>query len=291
MSFGTLAGAFLSPVLGQVADKFFSKLDGIGSSLGNAIGGIFGRQDSVDASLSAQKSLFDYQAEYNSPLNQRMRLEEAGYNPALMYGTTMAHESMPTSNIGPYSLGVDPYQLSKIANTIANTDLSRAKVATEKMQLTLSSLDAESKKILNEIAHETKDEQIQYYFERNAKTHHESVKLYNETNKVVEEMNSLLASQGLTKAQTAKVWEELAGLKATNDINNYRYQIEKDLGYFGSAIVQNYIGMGADFITDLIGVAKIFKSVPKMIGKSTTRQSTTDPWSQRTSTYETYHYE
>lgn len=58
--------------------------------LGNAVSGLINNlfyKRNLNLQVEAQKSLMDYQNEYNAPSAQMQRLEEAGLNPNLVYGS------------------------------------------------------------------------------------------------------------------------------------------------------------------------------------------------------------
>lgn len=86
--------------IGAAVGGYFGGAAGasIGSQVGQGVGDIFGRkaQEKYDANRQIEaevrnlwytKKLIDYQNEYNSPKNQMKRLQEAGLNPMLVYGS------------------------------------------------------------------------------------------------------------------------------------------------------------------------------------------------------------
>ena len=56
------------------------------SKYANKVGSIFNDLTGVTDSTAQNKALMDYQNEYNLPINQISRMEQAGLNPNLIYG-------------------------------------------------------------------------------------------------------------------------------------------------------------------------------------------------------------
>lgn len=54
--------------------------------IANTVGGIFNDLTGVTDATAQNKALMEYQNEYNLPINQISRLEQAGLNPNLIYG-------------------------------------------------------------------------------------------------------------------------------------------------------------------------------------------------------------
>lgn len=233
-----------------------------------------------------QKDLFDYVNAYNTPANQRQRLEEGGYNPALMYGNSMqgnSNTAMPSSPNSAISR-FQAYQHSlltqaQVENIQADTKKKESEAenidqqtANDKIRESILNLDKQDREILLDIATATKETKIQYSIA-------ETAKLQNEGQVVLMQADLLFFEAGLTKAQTAKVWQELANLKITEEmlkteagLKAFRAEIEKELSYFGQPCVQTLLDLGLDFVADLVGFAKLFKHVdkiPEIIGKST----------------------
>lgn len=74
------------------------------TALGGVIGNYFTQKQNKQL-YGYQKALFDYQAEYNSPVNQMARLREAGLNPNLVYENGAASlTSVPSASHGSASV-------------------------------------------------------------------------------------------------------------------------------------------------------------------------------------------
>jgi ribosomal protein S20 len=112
--------------------------------------------------------MWNLQNEYNSPLNQRKRYEEAGLNPNLMYGqgTTGNASSMPTHNIAKYQnvkadyKGIDPIQIPDAIQRF--TDLSLKQTQTNKMrdEALKTRVETGIKEVEKNIAESTQSDEI-----------------------------------------------------------------------------------------------------------------------------------
>lgn len=132
-----------------------------------------------------QLDFWQTQQEYNTPAQQRKRLEDAGLNPALMYGAGQGANvagglsSVPNPSVGlpasgsgmPSSLQIDPATASVIRLNDAQAELAEERADTEGHQRKLldstaalndantfgAKLHSEYQRIVNEIADATKE--------------------------------------------------------------------------------------------------------------------------------------
>lgn len=90
----------------------------LGYSLGSSIGNSVQSNYVYGKNLSDQYKLIQYQNEYNAPVNQMARLQEAGLNPNLVYGNggstvVSANGSIPKYNMPEVSPVAQYYNLVK----------------------------------------------------------------------------------------------------------------------------------------------------------------------------------
>lgn len=129
----------------------------LGSSGGSAIGqtvlnGYFNRK-AASKQYGYTKSLIDYENEYNLPVNQRARLEEAGYNPNLALNgvnvqsaTGSAPQVKPTQLdlLGAYNLEAQNDLLkAQRAYTIDNALLVQDKMAEQRYKNDMARYNAD----------------------------------------------------------------------------------------------------------------------------------------------------
>lgn len=116
-----------------------------GAGIGAALGGFSG-DEAADAKATYNRQLNDsimlwnMQNAYNTPLQQRKRLEEAGYNPNLWYtqGNTGNSGTISQPSYPSYSQG---------GNSALNNILSRLNVRSAKADVTNKEADAEYKQL------------------------------------------------------------------------------------------------------------------------------------------------
>lgn len=109
MGFGNI-GKLAGSTLGAIGGSFLGN-PAAGAMIGAEIGGIFGPSDERLANRSRVQSLRDnlymwnMANEYNSPAQQKKRLEEAGLNPMIMYehGSVDNSTSVPSAPASSYS--------------------------------------------------------------------------------------------------------------------------------------------------------------------------------------------
>lgn len=118
---------------------------GIGTNMINTVGngivgGLIGLANSAlqhkynkelaDNQFAQNVSMWNMQNEYNSPLSQRQRLEDAGLNPSLLYGngggSTGNASQMPEYQAFGQSIGTNMLQGAQIANLAAQARLTNA---------------------------------------------------------------------------------------------------------------------------------------------------------------------
>lgn len=103
----------------------------IASGIGSAVGGLFNNDQ------SKAYELWEKQQEYNSPKNQRKRMEEAGFNPYMMVGNGGINAGNATS--APQQTGVTDVNrsvdnMSSMLNAFANQSSVLSQVALNKSQ-------------------------------------------------------------------------------------------------------------------------------------------------------------
>lgn len=86
----------MDPVIGSAALS-------VGGSVGGGLINALTAKRRAAREFKYNKALMQYQNEYNSPKNQVARLEEAGLNPALMYGGGGAISGNLTGNLPQYN--------------------------------------------------------------------------------------------------------------------------------------------------------------------------------------------
>ena len=119
---------------------------------GNLLQGYFNRRamrKQFEREKEWWKQRFDTTNAYNSPVQQMVRLKEAGLNPALMYGGSQGGNTAESpSSDGPgleqyTGLGQIGMGLEQIKNLVADTRLKNAQTATEGFEATIKEADGE----------------------------------------------------------------------------------------------------------------------------------------------------
>lgn len=180
MAIGTIMG--IASAAGNAASNLAGKQSGMSAGEYNDLNKTMGLQSmwnntQAEKSYELQQRMFDYTSNYNTPANQVKRLQEAGLNPALMYGTTGATgtqgETGSASAAGVHGNASDTAERRQAAVAEQGMALQMAKLAAE-IKLTNSqakNLDADAEKKLGvdtelaesqigKLAQETKNERV-----------------------------------------------------------------------------------------------------------------------------------
>lgn len=121
--------------------------------------------------LDANKALADYQYgkdvemwnlqnEYNLPSNQRQRLEDAGYNPALLYGSggmQNTASAMPKYSDVRHEANVTPVQIPDTIGKYVDLEIKTAQADLLKKNAELTAAKEQSERIGQEIARSKAD--------------------------------------------------------------------------------------------------------------------------------------
>ena len=271
-----------------------SAIPGVGQAISGAGQGLSNvlvqdvQRSNMRYQVDLQKELFDYVAEYNSPANQRKRLEDAGYNPALMYGT-----SQPTINApgGPspspvaMAHGIQPNFTADSQNINYDTDSylkqmlagkTNAEVAAIVLRNEILSIEKEQQTIFTDILKATKDDKI---FRETLENEKLSAEIFN----LGDIGRNMMAQFGLTQAQTnevianiALIGEKLLNAQQERNQNAWRYGIEQKLGWLGQPCFQGIVSLGVDVLSSLAGVFKFITNIrnPQKMLQSTFGQRT-----------------
>lgn len=138
MAIGGIMG--IASAAANMASSMADKQSGMSSGEYNDLNKTMGLQSmwnntQAEKSYELQQRMFDYTSNYNSPANQVKRLQEAGLNPALMYGTTGATGTQGTTGNASAS-GVG-------GNASDTAERRQAKVAEQGMALQMAKLASE----------------------------------------------------------------------------------------------------------------------------------------------------
>lgn len=134
-------------------------------NFGNSRIGVGQSKELMDYQYNLQRSMFDYANNYNKPINQMIRLREAGLNPNLVYGNgSVAGNvagSAPSISVpsvkGPESVGINDaisaYQLgldTKIKESqLGNMEAQRLKTNAERIRIENETQSKEFYNLLN----------------------------------------------------------------------------------------------------------------------------------------------
>lgn len=148
-----------APILAAAAPSLIAAggsavLGGISSAVS---GGIASRKGYHNAKKLAilendlNKGYLDYYNEYNTPMNQRLRMEEAGYNPNLFYG-----QGNPGNQSSPQqSVHFQPRDFSHIANIypmMMQSMMAQTQIRTQNAQVNRSIAQTELAKVQTKVA-------------------------------------------------------------------------------------------------------------------------------------------
>lgn len=210
----------------------------------------------MDKQFAMDKSMYDYQNQYNLPSAQMERLKKAGLNPALMYGqgTTGNAAGYPQSKftqLNPYMSAGDIGQVANASiqmalvkaqkeNIDADTDVKETSAARNRVLTAKDRREIRliNKKIVNMDASTAKMLQE----ETNLKTLNDYQRLQNELQtKVVARAN-----KGIIKGDTIGNILEMFGLDPVNN-KDHRNWLYGALGaWYGSTVAKNIMqGVGS----------------------------------------------
>lgn len=197
------------------------------SSIGNGlIGGLIGlgntalqhkyNKEMSDYQYSQDLAMWNMQNEYNSPTAQRERLEQAGLNPALLYGngggSTGNATQMPQYQSFGQSIGTNMLQGAQIANLAAQARLTNAEAEQKEHQNPYAAQTA--KAILDNYLEDinVKKTNIRHMEKGISKMEVEMNKMNNEINLILEQINLAIA-EAKTEADKQKLLQAQEGVE------------------------------------------------------------------------------
>lgn len=221
-------GSLLGNLFGNSAQKQANKLTYKMFQEGNQ----FNREERI-AAQNWQKQMLDYQNAYNTPLEQRKRMQEAGYNPYLSQIapnlSAGASSSPQASSAGAGSIGAfkpDMSGISQAANMLYQNPLMRTQVDKIYSEKELNEAKTIGQSIENLVAEGSKESRIKAFHLANQEAEHRIANLDSETNKNNAMTDNLLlekeAKEILNKYLDASQQIEL--LKKAEELNNLRLQ-------------------------------------------------------------------
>lgn len=176
----------------------------------------------AEKSYELQQRMFDYTSNYNSPANQVKRLQEAGLNPALMYGTTGATGTQGTQG-SAQAQGVS-------GNASDTAERRQAKVAEQGMALQMAKLASEID--VNKSVAESNRASAE-------KAGAETKTTEQSRNVLIENMRQAGVGQWMENVEKAYLMSydpaKATGLTADNETYNWGVAIEKEGGFSQAA--------------------------------------------------------
>lgn len=221
-------GSLLGNLFGNSAQKQANKLTYKMFQEGNQ----FNREERI-AAQNWQKQMLDYQNAYNTPLEQRKRMQEAGYNPYLSQISPNlsagASSSPQASSSGAGSIGAykpDMSGISQAANMLYQNPLMRTQVDKIYSDKELNESKTIGQTIDNLIASGSKDARIKAFELANQEAEHRISNLDSETNykKALTDVTLLdkqakeIVNSFLTESQQVELF------KKYEELNNLRLQ-------------------------------------------------------------------
>lgn len=221
-------GSLLGNLFGYSAQKQANKLTYKMFQEGNQ----FNREERI-AAQNWQKQMLDYQNAYNTPLEQRKRMQDAGYNPYLSQIapnlSAGASSSPQASSAGTGSIGAykpDMSGISLAANMLYQSPLQRTQVDKIYSDKELNEAKAIGQTIENAIASGSKDARIKAYQLANDETQHRIDNLEAEKNykkaltdvTLLDKQAKVIMNSFLTESQQVEL------LKKYEELNNLRLQ-------------------------------------------------------------------
>lgn len=221
-------GSLLGNLFGNSAQKRANKLTYKMFQEGNQ----FNREERI-AAQDWQKQMLDYQNAYNTPLEQRKRMQDAGYNPYLSQIapnlSAGASSSPQASSAGAGSIGAykpDLSGISQAANMLYQNPLMRTQVDKMYSEKELNESKTIGQTIENLVAEGSKDARIKAFHLANQEAEHRMDNLDSETNYknamtdnvIADTQSKKIMNQFLTQAQQVEL------LKKAEELNNLRIQ-------------------------------------------------------------------
>lgn len=221
-------GSLLGNLFGNSAQKQANKLTYKMFQEGNQ----FNREERI-AAQNWQKQMLDYQNAYNTPLEQRKRMQEAGYNPYLSQISPNlsagASSSPQASSAGAGSIGAykpDLSGISQAANMLYQSPLQRTQVDKIYSDKELNEAKAIGQTIENAVASGSKEARIKAYQLANDETQHRIDNLEAEKNykkaltdvTLLDKQAKTIMNIFLTESQQVEL------LKKYEELNNLRLQ-------------------------------------------------------------------
>lgn len=108
----------------------------------------------ADYQFGKNVEMWNMQNEYNSPVSQRSRMEEAGYNPALMYGGNLQNTSSASPKYSEirHESKVTPFQLPDTIGKFVDLEMKQAQVDLVKRNADLTAAKEQSELIGQQVA-------------------------------------------------------------------------------------------------------------------------------------------
>ena len=212
----------LLPTIGTIGGAAF------GGPLGAAVGGQLGNsiaqgQNNRD-SQSANERMWRLNNEYNTPLNQRKRLREAGYSEALFYGNgTVGNSSAPATAVHRIAPQVNPETIGSVANSVADLQLKKSQTANieANTQATLANIPKTQAETISKILEN--DFNKVTFNDRVSKTEQENLMLVKDNAIKVIELSNL---DEKTKAEIANIASKTA--EAYQTIEHSKSNVRKN---------------------------------------------------------------
>lgn len=221
-------GSLLGNLFGNSAQKQANKLTYKMFQEGNQ----FNREERISAQ-NWQKQMLDYQNAYNTPLEQRKRMQDAGYNPYLSQIapnlSAGASSSPQASSAGAGSIGAykpDMSGISQAANMLYQSPLQRTQVDKIYSDKELNEAKTIGQTIENAVASGSKEARIKAYQLANDETQHRIDNLEAEKNykkaltdvTLLDKQAKVIMNSFLTESQQVEL------LKKYEELNNLRLQ-------------------------------------------------------------------
>lgn len=221
-------GSLLGNLFGNSAQKQANKLTYKMFQEGNA----FNREERI-AAQKWQKEMLDYQNAYNTPLEQRKRMQEAGYNPYLSQIapnlSAGASSSPQASSTGAGSIGAfkpDISGISQAANMLYQNPLMRTQVDKIYSDKELNESKTIGQTIDNLIASGSKDSRIKAFELANQEAEHRIANLDSETNYKNAMTDNLVLDKEAKKIlnKYLDLSQQMELLKKVEELNNLQLQ-------------------------------------------------------------------
>lgn len=221
-------GSLLGNLFGNSAQKQANKLTYKMFQEGNA----FNREERI-AAQNWQKEMLDYQNAYNTPLEQRKRMEDAGYNPYLSQIapnlSAGASSSPQASASGGGSIGAfkpDMSGISQAANMLYQNPLMKTQIDKTYSDKELNESKTIGQTIENLINSGSKEARIKAYELANQEAEHRIINLDAETNYknamtdnvILDKEAKQILNRYLDESQQVELFKKI------EELNNLRFQ-------------------------------------------------------------------